>query len=147
MMQKSWKMTETLAHWHSSESTQWELSNEYQRNRVKMVFKNLCILVVWTKVASALEGLNGWNIWYYMPLKAQCTLIVLQYMMQLILKQESGISIDLKVFPQGSKISRVTGRSCRASHNQNLIVQPNASNAWGPFEYRILFVPSLLEPL
>ena len=41
----------------SYESTQWELSNEYQHDRVKMVFKNLCVLVLWTKVALALEGL------------------------------------------------------------------------------------------
>ena len=30
LMQKSWKMTEPLAYGYSSESTQWELSNEYQ---------------------------------------------------------------------------------------------------------------------
>ena len=34
MKQKSWKMTEILAHGYSSESTQWELSNEYQHNRL-----------------------------------------------------------------------------------------------------------------
>ena len=34
MMQKSWKMIETLANGYSSESTQWELSNEYQLDRV-----------------------------------------------------------------------------------------------------------------
>ena len=34
MMQKTWKMTETLAHGYSSESTQLELSNEYQHTRV-----------------------------------------------------------------------------------------------------------------
>ena len=50
-------MTETLANGYSSESTHWELSNEYQHDRVEMVFKNLCILVIGTKVASALEGL------------------------------------------------------------------------------------------
>ena len=54
---KNLKMTETLAHGYSSESTQRELSNEYQHGRVWMFFKNLCILVLWTKVASALEGL------------------------------------------------------------------------------------------
>ena len=52
-------MTETLAYGYSSESTQRELSNEYQHDRVQMVFKNLCILVLWRKVASALEGLIG----------------------------------------------------------------------------------------
>ena len=56
-MQKPLKMTETLAHGYSSESTQRELSNEYQHDRVQMVFKDLCIFVLWTKVASALEGL------------------------------------------------------------------------------------------
>ena len=34
MMQKTLKMTETLANGYSFESTQWELSNEYQHNRV-----------------------------------------------------------------------------------------------------------------
>ena len=49
-------MIETLANGYSSESTQWELSNEYQHDRVWKVFKNVCALVLWTKVASALEG-------------------------------------------------------------------------------------------
>ena len=34
MMQKTWKITETLAHGFSSESTQQELSNEYKHDRV-----------------------------------------------------------------------------------------------------------------
>ena len=34
MMEKNWKMTETLAHGYSDESTQQELSNEYQHDRV-----------------------------------------------------------------------------------------------------------------
>ena len=34
MMQKTWKITETLAYGYSSESAQWELSNEYQHDRV-----------------------------------------------------------------------------------------------------------------
>ena len=50
------RMTETLANGYSSERTQRELSNEYQHDRVWMVFKNICIFVLWTKVASALEG-------------------------------------------------------------------------------------------
>ena len=37
--------------------TQRKLSNEYQHDRVSLVFKNLCILVHWTKVASPLDGL------------------------------------------------------------------------------------------
>ena len=50
-------MAETLANGDSSERPQQELSNEYQYDRVKMVSKNLCIRVLWMKVASALEGL------------------------------------------------------------------------------------------
>ena len=53
MMQK---ITKTLALGYSSESSQPELSNEYQHARVKMIFKYLCILVPWTKLASALVG-------------------------------------------------------------------------------------------
>ena len=59
MMQKTLKMTETLANGYSSESTQQELSNEYQHDRVQMIFKNLCFFLLWTKVASALEGLTS----------------------------------------------------------------------------------------
>ena len=52
-------MTETLPYGYSAECTHQELSNEYQHDRVMMVFKNLCVLaVLWTKVASALEGLK-----------------------------------------------------------------------------------------
>ena len=40
-------MTETLANGYSFKSTHRELSNEYQHDRV---------LVLWTKVASAFEG-------------------------------------------------------------------------------------------
>ena len=58
MTQKYWKMTETLAYGHSSEGTLSELSNGYQHDRVRMFFKSLCILVLWTKVATAFEGLN-----------------------------------------------------------------------------------------
>ena len=52
-------MTETLAYGYSFESTQQELSNEYQHDRVLMVFEKLCVLVLWTKVVSAFEGLSG----------------------------------------------------------------------------------------
>ena len=51
-------MTETLANGYSYESTRQELSNEYQHDRVSMVFENICVLVLWMKLASALEGLN-----------------------------------------------------------------------------------------
>ena len=59
MIQNNFKMTETLAHGYSSESAQQQLSNEYQHNRVKMVFKKMFILVLLTKVTLALEGLSG----------------------------------------------------------------------------------------
>ena len=52
------KMIETLANGYSYESAQRELSYEYQQDRVWMIFRNLSILVIWTKVASALEGLT-----------------------------------------------------------------------------------------
>ena len=53
-------MTETLAHGDSSESTLQELSNEYHHDRVYMFFKDLCIHLLWIKVALALQGLKGW---------------------------------------------------------------------------------------
>ena len=34
MIKKTWEITETLAYGYSSESTQRELSNEYQHDRV-----------------------------------------------------------------------------------------------------------------
>ena len=74
MMQKNFKMTETLAHGYSSESTQRELPDEYQYYRVYMVF-NLCILVLWTEVTSALEGLkkrSGMSTCFYMIVYIIC---------------------------------------------------------------------------
>ena len=71
-MENPWEMTETLAYGYSFESTQRELSNEYQHDRVQIVFKNLCLLELWMKVASALEGLketcrnNGLNPIHWM---------------------------------------------------------------------------------
>ena len=58
MMKKSWNMTETFSYGYSSEGTLQELSNEYQHDRVQMVFKNIFILVLWTKLVSALKGLK-----------------------------------------------------------------------------------------
>ena len=54
-------MTETMANGYSSESTPRELSNEYQHDRASLVFENICILVLWMEVVSALEGLNRSN--------------------------------------------------------------------------------------
>ena len=47
-----------MANGYSSESTRRELSTEYQYDRVKMIFRKFCSLVLWMKVASALEGLK-----------------------------------------------------------------------------------------
>ena len=46
MMQRTWKMTETLAYGYSSESAQLELSDEYQHVTVFMVIKIVCTLVL-----------------------------------------------------------------------------------------------------
>ena len=51
-------MSGTLAYGYSFESTQRELSNEYQHDRVSMLFKNICVLVHWTEVVLALGGLR-----------------------------------------------------------------------------------------
>ena len=76
MMQKTWKIIKTLANGYSSKSTQRELSYEYQHDRVSMVFKNLCVLVLWMKVASALEGLKGeCKRWLLYPM---CTIIMMK---------------------------------------------------------------------
>ena len=52
---KTGKMSETLANGYSSESIWRELSNEYQIDKVQVFFKDRCVLVLWTNVASALE--------------------------------------------------------------------------------------------
>ena len=57
-------MFEPLANEYVSESTGRGLSNEYQHDRVLMVFKYRCVLVLWMKVASALEGLSNLNTAY-----------------------------------------------------------------------------------
>ena len=56
---KTWKMTETLANGYSSERTQWwELSNEYQHDRVQMFLRTFFLFFSLTKLASAWKGLN-----------------------------------------------------------------------------------------
>ena len=52
-------MTEHLENGYSFENTRRELSNEYQNDRVKMVIKRPCILVLWRKVALALDRLSS----------------------------------------------------------------------------------------
>ena len=59
-------MSETLANGYSFESTHGELSDEYQHDRVEMVFKDLSILVLRTKVPLALDGLRGRHYRYSM---------------------------------------------------------------------------------
>ena len=55
-MQKHKEITETMTNGYSSESTQWELIiHEYQYDRVSMVFKNLCILMLWKKCSLSNE--------------------------------------------------------------------------------------------
>ena len=61
---KIWKIAETLTYGYSSESTQWELSDEYQHDRVEMVFK--CILLLWMKKTQHWKGYlsideNSWH--------------------------------------------------------------------------------------
>ena len=51
-------MIETLAHGYSSENAQLGLSNEYKHEGDLNVFQNVCIIVLWNKVASALDGLS-----------------------------------------------------------------------------------------
>ena len=88
MTQKSWEMTETLAYGYSSESTQWDLSNEYQHDRVLMVYKNLCMLVFLTKVASNAGLINveyesqAPSIYHRIgqPSVCQCKSFTLQYL-------------------------------------------------------------------
>ena len=50
-----------MAQGYSYERTQRELSNEYQHDRFKTFFKNICILVLLMKESLALEGLKNAN--------------------------------------------------------------------------------------
>ena len=52
-------MTETVANGYSYDSSQRELSNEYQDDRVKKIFMIFCFFVHRTKVNSASEGLSS----------------------------------------------------------------------------------------
>ena len=66
LCKKTEKMIEMLACGYSSDSTQRDLSNEYQHDKGWMVFRNRCIFVPRTKVALAFEGLRasmcvGWE--------------------------------------------------------------------------------------
>ena len=74
-------MTETLANGYSSESPQRELSNEYQHDRVWMVFKKICLLVLWMKVVSALEGLKHFGSHIISVYDRCCVLAICHYEM------------------------------------------------------------------
>ena len=54
-------MTDTQTNGYSSESAQGELSNKYQHDWVQIVSENLCIVVLWARIVSALEGLEGFH--------------------------------------------------------------------------------------
>ena len=69
-------MIETLALRYSAERTQRELSNEYQHDRVYMFFKNLCIIVIWTTVASALEGLTSAESYIFFDLAVVARIVI-----------------------------------------------------------------------
>ena len=51
-------MTKTLAYGYSSESAQRELSSEYQHDRVWMVFKYLCNLVLMDEGSLSIGRVN-----------------------------------------------------------------------------------------
>ena len=57
-------MTETLGHGYSSESTLRDLDYPVNVNKIgfKMLFKNLCVLVLWMKVASAFKGFKDRDV-------------------------------------------------------------------------------------
>ena len=59
---KTQKITENLANGYLSESTWRELSNEYQDDRVSSFSQESCILVLWMKVVSAMEGLRDTSL-------------------------------------------------------------------------------------
>ena len=58
LCRKKCKMTETQAYRYSSERTQQELSNEYQYDRVQIVFKNLCFLVLLDECSLIIGNVN-----------------------------------------------------------------------------------------
>ena len=58
------KNTEPLVHGSSRESTQPELSNKYQHDRVKMFFINLCVLVRSLDKTTVIYLLNWMHHWY-----------------------------------------------------------------------------------
>ena len=65
-------MTETLVNGYLSESTQYELSNEYQHDRVWMDFNNLCVLVLFNE-----RGLSIGRVNPYFPVATNHSSIIL----------------------------------------------------------------------
>ena len=70
-------MMQNTEKWLQTWRTQQELSNEYQHDRVYMVCKGLWVVVLWTKVASALEGLTV--LWATNTWQRMCHLLFLKY--------------------------------------------------------------------
>ena len=62
MIQIYFKMTKISSTGYSTERTQRELLNEYKHDRVKVGFKNIRILVLWTKVTLALDRLKEMSV-------------------------------------------------------------------------------------
>ena len=81
-----------------------DLSNEYQHDRVLMVYKNLCMLVFWTKVVSNAGLINveyesqAPSIYHRIgqPSVFQCKSFTLQYL-QLDIKTHTGPNLTNRV--------------------------------------------------
>ena len=100
-------MTETLAHgFYSSESTQRELSNEYQYDMIKMIFKNRCVRVLWTKVASGLKGLMTMRMIVIMNMMMMMMMMMI-FMMMIIIIMMANFEFGLLIVVSGSAIPRL----------------------------------------
>ena len=110
-MQKTFKMTETLANGYSYESGQRELSNAYQHDRVQMVFKIFCIFVLWTKVALALKGLSHYRhrlVDMYCPVVLSCPSEVRVIKMDLEKGQSiAEIAVDFDYIGSGPQVNGI----------------------------------------
>ena len=80
-MWKKLKITETLGDRYSSDSTEEELSNEYQHGRVCMAFRQFSVLLSCIKEAAAFKGLNlilqlGRGPCVELKLRSECPLVI-----------------------------------------------------------------------
>ena len=62
IMTKICEMTETMENGYSPDSTQWELSNEYNMTGLRRVWLLFCYFVHWTEVTLAAEELSYFNL-------------------------------------------------------------------------------------